>query len=115
MVQNASALPAVIQESMQQLEQNQHGRLETPTCRFLHGKNPHAVMLYTINLWITPQKIVEELREVNNEMHSSELQHQADILALRHRNSVLMEQDEWQQMEILLLSQEGWTRISDCQ
>ena len=31
----------------------------------------------------------------------AELEHQADVFALRHRNGMLTEQEEWQQMEIL--------------
>lgn len=45
----------------------------------------------------------QEIQQLKDEMHQSELEHQADVLALRHRNGLLTEQEEWQQMEILLL------------
>lgn len=45
----------------------------------------------------------QEMQQLKDEMHQAELEHQADVFALRHRNGLLTEQEEWQQMEILLL------------
>lgn len=45
----------------------------------------------------------QEIHQLKDEMHQAELEHQADVFALRHRNGMLTEQEEWQQMEILLL------------
>lgn len=52
----------------------------------------HAQMLFA---W-------QELRALNEQNYRSELEHQASVLELRHRNAALLEQEEWQQMEILL-------------
>ncbi|CAK9018570.1 unnamed protein product [Durusdinium trenchii] len=46
---------------------------------------------------------VQELREIQSRIHQSELRHQAEVLTLRHRVANCAEQEEWQQMELLLL------------
>lgn len=64
----------------------------------LHGKLEVEVALRNKDL-----EYAQELRSLNEQNHRSELEHQASVLALRHRNAALLEQEEWQQMEILLL------------
>lgn len=64
----------------------------------LHGKLEVEVALRNKDL-----EYAQELRALNEQNYRSELEHQASVLELRHRNAALLEQEEWQQMEILLL------------